>query len=170
MLVGGGGLMRRIKVPLQDFVLKMQWGAYAYAWGDAFCGDTMVEKSSKKKVFWMKTSTCRDGTLNSLYTKGTFMCPRNASALRGRHIYVPADVIQPYELNSETKGAFGVNLCLLSRSKCRPHLSTYITPQERQEGVVLVHDRSWIARKTSNAKLFLEHKELAAYRFHIRQE
>ena len=78
----------------------------------------------------------------SLYAKGTFMCPRNAFALRDRHIYVPADVIQSYEVNSEAKRAFGVSPCLLSSNKCRPHLSTYITPRGRQEGAVLVRDRS----------------------------
>ena len=68
------------------------------------------------------------------------MCPRNASALRNRHIYVPVDVIQSYEVNSEAKQAFGVSPCLLSSNMCRPHLSTYITPQRRQEGAVLVRD------------------------------
>ena len=70
------------------------------------------------------------------------MCPRNASALRDGHIYVPADVIQSYEVNSEAKRAFGVSPCLLSSNKCRTHLSTYITPPGRQEGAVLVRDRS----------------------------
>ena len=32
--------------------------------------------------------------LIGLHATGTFMCPRNASALRDGHIYVPADVIQ----------------------------------------------------------------------------
>ena len=54
---------------------------------------------------------------------------------------MPADVVQSYEVNSEAKRAFGVSPCLLSSNKCRPHLSTYITPQGRQEGVVLVRDR-----------------------------
>ena len=70
------------------------------------------------------------------------MCPRNASALRDGHIYVPAEVIQSYEVNSEVKRAFGVSPCLLSSNKCRPHLSTYITLRGRQEGAVLVRDRS----------------------------
>ena len=51
---------------------------------------------------------------NSLYAKGTFMCPRNASALRDGHIYVPMDVIQSYEVNSKAERAFGVSPCLLS--------------------------------------------------------
>ena len=70
------------------------------------------------------------------------MCPRNVSALRDGHIYVPADVIQSYEVNSEAKRAFGVSPCLLNSNKCRPHLSTYITPRGRQEGAVLVRDCS----------------------------
>ena len=66
----------------------------------------------------------------------------NTFALRNGHIYVPADVIQSYDVNSEAKRTLGVNPCLLSSNKCRPHLSTYITPQGRQEGVVLIRDRS----------------------------
>ena len=48
-----------------------------------------------------------------------YLC--NASALRDRHIYVPADVVQSYKVNSEAKRAF---VCLLSSNKCRPHLSS----------------------------------------------
>ena len=67
------------------------------------------------------------------------MCTCNASALRDGHVYVPADVVQLNKVNSEAKRAFRVNPCLLSS---RPHLSTYITWRERQEGTVLVCDRS----------------------------
>ena len=70
------------------------------------------------------------------------MRPRNASALHDGHIYVPADVIQSYEVNSKAEGAFGVSPSLSGSNKCRPHLSTYITPRGRQEGAVLVCDRS----------------------------
>ena len=35
---------------------------------------------------------------------------------------------------------FGVNPYLLSSNKSRPHLSTYIIVQERQEGAVLVRE------------------------------
>ena len=70
------------------------------------------------------------------------MCPRNASALRDGHINVPTDVIQSYGVNSEAKRAFAVSPYLLNSNKCRPHLSTYITLRGRQEGAVLVHDRS----------------------------
>ena len=79
---------------------------------------------------------------NSLQVTGTFMYPRNTSALRDGHVYVPADVVQSNEVNSEAKRAFGVNPCLLSSNKYRPHLSTYITQWRRQEGAVLVCDRS----------------------------
>ena len=70
------------------------------------------------------------------------MRPCNTFALRDGHIHVPADVVQSYEVNSNAKRTFGVNPCLLSSNKCRPHLSTYITPQGRQEGAVLIYDRS----------------------------
>ena len=70
------------------------------------------------------------------------MCPRNASALRNGHIYVPADVVQSYKVNSEAKQGFGLSPCLLSSNKCRPHLSTYITQRGRQEEAVLVRDLS----------------------------
>ena len=33
---------------------------------------------------------------------------------------------------------------VFNTNKSRPHLSTYITIQESQEGAVLVHERSWI--------------------------
>ena len=72
--------------------------------------------------------------LNYLHATGTFMCPRNASVLRDGHVYVPADVVQSIEVNSEAKRAFGVNPCLLSSNKCRPHLSTYITRREGRKG------------------------------------
>ena len=80
--------------------------------------------------------------LNSLHTMGIFMCPHNASAVCDGHVYVPADVIQSNEVNSEAKRAFGVNPCLLSSNKCRPHLSTYIIQRGRQEEAVLVRDHS----------------------------
>ena len=76
---------------------------------------------------------------NSLHITGTFMCPRNASALCVGHVNVPADIVQSNEVNSKAKRAFGVNPCLLSSNKCRPYLSTYITRWRRQEGAVLVH-------------------------------
>ena len=78
--------------------------------------------------------------LDSLHAMSIFMCPHNASALRDGHVNVPADVVQSNEVNSEAKQAFGVTPCLLSSNKCRPHLSTYITQQGRQEGAVLVRD------------------------------
>ena len=31
--------------------------------------------------------------INSLHATGTFMCPRNAPALRDGHIYVPSDLV-----------------------------------------------------------------------------
>ena len=80
--------------------------------------------------------------INSLHATGTFMCSPNTSALRDGHIYVPADVVQSYEANSKAKRAFGVNPCLLSSNKSRPHLFSYITLQGRQEGAVLVRDPS----------------------------
>ena len=91
---------------------------------------------------WHIALSIKIGVLNSLYVKGTFMCPPNTSALCDRHIYVPADVIQSYEVNSEAKQAFGISPCLLSSNKCRPHLSTYIAPRGRQERAVLVRDCS----------------------------
>ena len=57
--------------------------------------------------------------LNSLHAMGTFMCQHNASVLCDGHIYVPADIVQSIELNSEAKRAFGVNPCLFSSNKCR---------------------------------------------------
>ena len=47
--------------------------------------------------------------VNSLHVMGTFMCPHNASALREGHVYVPTDVVQSNEVNSEAKRAFRVN-------------------------------------------------------------
>ena len=32
--------------------------------------------------------------VNSLHATGTFMCPRNAPALRKGHIYVPSDLVR----------------------------------------------------------------------------
>ena len=69
------------------------------------------------------------------------MCSSNASALRNGHVYVPADVVQSNEVNSEAKRAFGINPFLLSSNKCRPHISTYIIRRGRQQGAVLVCDR-----------------------------
>ena len=99
------------------------------AWYLFSCEHDIIETRLKKNIY-------------SLFAKGTFMCPHNASALRDGHIYVLADVIQFYKVNSEAKRAFEVRPCLLSSNECRPHLSTYITPRGKQEGVVLVRDRS----------------------------
>ena len=78
---------------------------------------------------------------NSLHATGTFMYLRNTSMLRVGHIYVPAGVVQSNEVYGKAKQACRVNPCLLRSNKCSPHLSTYITRQGRQEGVVLVRDR-----------------------------
>ena len=37
-MVGGGGLMREIKIPLQDFALKMQRGLMREGGGGHICG------------------------------------------------------------------------------------------------------------------------------------
>ena len=39
---GGGGVMHGIKIPQQDFVLKMTGGAYARGGGGAYLRDTTV--------------------------------------------------------------------------------------------------------------------------------
>ena len=44
--MGGGGLMCGVKIPLQDFALKMQGGAYAR--GGAYLRDTTVCVESAK--------------------------------------------------------------------------------------------------------------------------
>ena len=104
-----------------------------------------LRKSCKRSIFTdLDVGIARRflaDNLNSLHATGTFMCPCNTSALCDRHIYVPADAVQSYGVNSEAKRAFGVNPCLLSSNKCRPRLSTYITPRGRQEGAVLGCDR-----------------------------
>ena len=56
------------------------------------------------------------------------MYPRNTSALRDGHVYVPAAVVQSNEVNSEAKRAFGVNPCLLSSNKYRPHTFPLTSP------------------------------------------
>ena len=110
--------------------------------------------------------------VNSLHVTGTFMCPRNKSVLHDGHGFVPADVIQSNGTNSEAKRAFGINPYLLSSNKCRPHLSIYITRrQSHREGrkgqclFMIVRGRG---QTLSNAKLFLEHREQVASRFHVR--
>ena len=57
---------------------------------------------------------CGEDAFNSLHMTGTFMCLCNASTLRNGHVYVPADVVNSNEVNSEAKRAFRVNPCLLS--------------------------------------------------------
>ena len=69
--------------------------------------------------------------------------------------FVSSDVVQSYKVNIEAKWAFGVNPCLLSSNKCRPHLSTPPPVGEAGRGGV----SSWLFRRWSNAKLFLEHRE-----------
>ena len=98
------------------------------------------------------------------------MCPCNASVLRDGQVYVPADVVQLNKVNSKAKRDFRVNPCLLSSNKCRPHLSTYITRRGRQEGSVLVHDHELQGggQMWPNTKLFLERREQASSRFHIK--
>ena len=104
---------------------------------------TVLKRATKYGVHEIKSLQCcgtKEGSyitgacVNSLHATGTFMCPRNASALRDRHIYVPSDVVQSYEENTKAKQAFGVNPFLLSSNKCRPHLSTYITRREGRKG------------------------------------
>ena len=96
----------------------------------------VVYNSEMNVSYRLAMGQCMHGEIIiiSLHAKGTFMCPHNASALRDRHIYVPADVVQFYEENSKAKRAFGVSPCLLSSNKCRPHLSTYITLREGRKG------------------------------------
>ena len=70
-------------------------------------------------------------------------------------------------VSSEAKRAFGVNPFLLSSNKCRPHLSPLTSPAGKTEGAVLVRHRS---RRAVKAKLFLQHREQAAFIFHISLE
>ena len=48
----------------------------------------------------------------------------------------------------------GVNPCLLGSNKSRPHLSTYITTQKKQEGAVLVREWLWIFTRAAKHEAF----------------
>ena len=76
--------------------------------------------------------------VNSLHAKCRFICIRDLFRLREMHIYMHGGH------SSKGQRDFGVNPCLLSSNKSRPHLSTYIVISERQEGAVQLRERQWI--------------------------
>ena len=73
----------------------------------------------------------------------------------------------PGALSYKVKDDCGVNPCLLHSNKSRPHLSTYITTQEEQEGVVLMCERSTRAAKH---EAFSRTKEASNFQFSLRAE
>ena len=76
----------------------------------------------------------------------------------------------PTEQSFKARNECGVNPCLLSSNKFRPHLSTYITTRKRQEGAVLMCEWSWILTRLPKAKLFLEQTEQTASSFYLRHK
>ena len=86
--------------------------------------------------------------INVLHAKCRFICIRELFSLREVHIYMHGGY------SSKAKRDLGVNPCLLSSNKSRPHLSTYIVISEGQEGEIQLRERRWILPRVSKHKAF----------------
>ena len=108
--------------------------------------------------------------VNPLAAMSIYIYTRTPTAHRDEHIYTHTVQTSAYRAELQSQTDRGVNPCLLSSNKFRPHLSTYITTRKRQEGAVLMCEWSWILTRASKSEAFSRTNGANSLQFSLKAE